>query len=77
MLLDSESSVHAFFNDRLVSNIRNITTNMALLTNAGEISTSQIFNVDGIRGDTVWYHPKFISNIMSLGILKKMYHIRL
>lgn len=74
VLLDSESTVHAFCNRRFVSEITQTNDDMSLMTSGGTITTNKTCTVTNIP-QTVWHHPKYITNILSLGLLKSLYRI--
>ena len=76
MLLDSESTVHAFCNRNLVEKVWATSDDMTLISNGGEITTTmmcQVKNPD--PNQPVWFHPKYITNALSLALLKKQFKI--
>ena len=48
---------------------------MALVTNGGVIESSMVCTVKGLGDQTVHFHDSYISNILSLGLLKQRYRI--
>ena len=64
ILLDSCSSVNVFCNSSLLSNIRVVDSTMTVYCNAGSRRTNCVGDLAGYG--TVWYHPGFITNILSL-----------
>ena len=74
VLLDNESTVHAFCNRDLVLRVFTTDKNMSLVTNGGVIVTNQMCEVQGIP-QPVWFHPKYITNVLSLCLLTQIYRI--
>ena len=74
LLLDNQSTVNVFNNASVLKNIRKSTTTMKIHCNAEIASTSMVGDLPGYG--TVWYHPKGITNILSLlCIIEKGYHV--
>ena len=49
---------------------------MNLLTNGGDISTNLRCNIRNLSLDQdVWFHPDYITNVLSLGLLKQQFRI--
>ena len=71
ILLDNQSTVDVFYNDKLIYNIRKVRTHMDIHCNAGVTSTDLVGNLPGYG--TVWYHPDGIANILSLARVKEKY----
>ena len=71
-LLDNQSTWNAFINGKYLSNIRNAADRKYLRVhcNAGVTHTNKIGDLPGYS-DPVWYNPKGISNILSLGLVQK------
>ena len=71
VLLDSESTVHAFCNRDLVSNIYHVEKPMNLVSNGGQITTNMRCHINNLNMDQpVWFHPKYITSVLSLVLLK-------
>ena len=76
VLLDSESTVHAFCNRDLVSKIYHVENPMNLVSNGGQITTNMRCHINNLSMDQpVWFHPKYITNVLSLALLKKQFRI--
>ena len=73
LLLDNQSSVHIFCNKNLLEDIHETTDKLVLMTNGGVLTTKMKGRAKGIGW--VWFHPKAITNILSLGLLEEMYRI--
>jgi hypothetical protein len=71
ILLDNQSTVDMFHNEKLLQNIRTIDTYMDIHCNAGVTSTNMVGDLHGYG--TVWYHPNGIANILSLKRVKEKY----
>ena len=71
-LLDNQSTYNAFINGKYLSNIRDATDGkyLRLHCNAGVTHINKIGDLPGYS-DPVWYNPKGISNILSLGLVQK------
>jgi hypothetical protein len=68
ILLDNQSTVDVFNNDKLLRNIRKSDTSMDIHCNAGVTSTDMVGDLPGYG--KVWYHPNGIANILSLARVK-------
>ena len=75
VLLDNQSTVHAFCNPNMVSDIQESGRVMSLSTNGGKIRTSQTCKVKDLP-QRVWFHPQYITNILSYDKLSKLYRIK-
>ena len=73
ILLDNQSTVDVFHNDKLLCNIRTTDGYMDIHCNAGVTSTNMVGDLKGYG--TVWYHPKGIANILSLNRVKEKYQV--
>ena len=75
-MLDSESTVHAFCNRNLVERVWTSEESMTLVTNGGEIDTQMKCAIKRLDpNQTVWFHPEYITNVLSLALLKKQFRI--
>ena len=76
VLLDSESTVHAFCNRNLVERVWAASDSMTLVSNGGEITTSMMCQIKNLAPQQpVWFHPEYITNVLSLALLKKQFKI--
>ena len=73
ILLNNQSIVDVFTNQRLIKNIRRAKTNMFIHCTAGAAKTNLIRDLPGYG--TVWYHPNGIANILSLSKVKEKYRV--
>ena len=71
-LLDNQSTCNAFINKKYLSNIRDAPNVQYLCVhcNSGVTHTNNIGDLPGYS-DPVWYNPKGIANILSLGLVQK------
>ena len=71
-LLKNQSTCNAFINKKCLSNIRDATYGQYLRVhcNSGVTHTNKIGDLPGYS-DPVWYNPKGIANIQSLGLLQR------
>ena len=69
-LLDNQSTCNVFINGKYLSNIRDAPDGQYLRVhcNAGVTQTNKIGDIPGYS-DPVWYNPKGIANILSLGLV--------
>ena len=74
ILLDNQSTVDVFANKTMLKNLRQSNSTMTIHCNAGVATTTTIGDLPGYG--TVWYHPKGITNILSLSrVIEKGYHV--
>jgi hypothetical protein len=73
ILLDNQSTVDVFSNKKLLNNIRKVPTSMRIRTQAGEITTNMIGDLDNYG--PVWYCEGGIANILSLNNVKSRYKV--
>ena len=69
ILMDSGSTIHLFTNGDLLTNIRKASAgeNITVNTSAGSLTTCMQGDLHGFG--TVWYEPKGIANVLSLGLI--------
>jgi len=73
ILLDSQSMVDVFSNPRLLTNIRDAKKSLTLYCNAGKAIVTKKGDLKGYG--TVWFYPEGITNILSLGNVKKKHRV--
>lgn len=74
ILLDNESTVHAFCNKNLLEKVWATTEVMTLVGNGGKMTTNQKGKIRNLKtNDPVWFHSEYIANILSLALIKKQY----
>jgi hypothetical protein len=73
ILLDNQSIVDVFYNERLLKNIRKADSFMDIHCNAGVTSTNLVGDLPGYG--EVWYHPSGIANILSLARVKNRHRV--
>ena len=71
-LIDNQSTCNTFINGKYLSNIRDAPDGQYLRVhfNAGLTHTNKIGDLPGYS-DPVWYNPKGVANILSLGLVQK------
>ena len=68
ILLDSESTTDIFRESKYITNIKTVPTTLKFMTNGYLIRTNKQVHFNNYGN--VWYHPKSISNILSLTNVK-------
>lgn len=71
ILLDNESMVHTFCNKSFTTNMFATDEHMSMATNGGAVKTKEECIVPHLS-QQVWYHRKFITNILSLSMLAQL-----
>ena len=76
ILLDNESTVHAFCNKNLLEKVWATTEVMTLVGNGGKMTTNQKGKIRNLKtNNPVWFHSEYITNILSLALIKKQYKV--
>jgi hypothetical protein len=73
ILLDNQSTVDVFSNEKLLKNIRTVPSSMRIRTQAGEITTNTVGDLHNYG--SVWYCEGGIANILSLNNVKRRYKV--
>jgi len=73
ILLDCQSTVDVFSNNKLITNIRESKRVITLHCNAGKVYVTQKGDLRGYG--TVWYYPDGIANILLLYNVQKKHRI--
>ena len=76
VLLDSESTDHIFCKEKLLTYIKTTTDGncLRLYSSGGHLGTHQ---KGKFRVFEVWYNPKYLANILTLGLLTEQYLVTL
>ena len=73
LLLDSCSSVNLCCNKDILHSVKRDGETLELQTNGGTCSTDQKATLPGFG--EVWYDPNSMTNVLSLGLVSKMYRV--
>ena len=73
ILLESQSTLDAFANKKLLKNICDTKKPLTLHCNAGMTTVDKISDL--VRYEMVWYNEDGIANILSLNNVKKKYRV--
>eukprot|EP00536_Pseudo-nitzschia_multiseries_P015470 jgi/Psemu1/42725/gm1.42725_g len=68
VLIDNQSTVHIFWNEMFLVNVRKTDKTLDLHTNAGQVTIDEIGELPGVG--TVWLHRNGIANILSFHALQ-------
>eukprot|EP00536_Pseudo-nitzschia_multiseries_P010625 jgi/Psemu1/203784/e_gw1.332.17.1 len=68
VLIDNQSTVHIFWNEMFLVNVRKTDKTLDLHTNAGQVTIDEIGELPGVG--TVWLHQNGIANILSFHALQ-------
>ena len=77
VILDNQSTLHLFFNrgHTWISSVRSGLGVISIHCNAVIAKTKTIADVSGLDGDTAWIHPSGVTNVLSLNMIEKRFHI--
>lgn len=73
VLLDSQSTVSVFKNDKLLRDIRPSESELKVFTNGGTQVSNQVGDIENFG--TVWYNPGSLANILSLAEVRRVCRI--
>ena len=74
VLIDNQSTVDLFYNDKLLTNVRKVNDHIIVHCNAGKVRVNMMGELPGY-GD-VWYYPDGIANILSLFRVSLKFHVQ-
>ena len=74
ILLDSQSTMDIFCNRSMVTSVYTSPSPCQLQSNGGTMTVTKKATVTGLRDD-VWFHPRALSNILSLQSLRSQFPI--
>ena len=75
-LLGIHSTIHAIYNQSLLTNICTGTVTMAVHCNAGTTHTDRVGDLYGFTQNITWYQPFGIANFLPLALLLNNYRIQ-
>ena len=68
--MDNETTTDIFIESKYLSNNKTVPTKLNIMTNGGLLTINQEVHLNNYGN--LWYHPRSISNILSLSNIKKM-----
>ena len=72
ILLDSQSTVHAFCNETFVEEVQECYHKTTLVGNGGKITFNQQCSIHGLHiSQPVWFHEDYVTNVLSPALLKQ------